>query len=97
MHTPPGRWIGDDINEHQFDAQPEMSTRMATSVMESAKSGPTLKSKHSASPMSDVSNTTRRSPRLNIAVGNPATVMQAVCYDYQGDSYAHSALGYFSR
>jgi hypothetical protein len=88
VHTPPGRWMVDDDNDDQFDALPEMETRMATSVMESAKSGPTLKSKHSALPMSDVSNTMRRSPRLNIAVGNPATVMQAVCYDYQGDSYA---------
>jgi hypothetical protein len=54
-----------------------MSARMATSVLESAKSGPTLKSKQSA----DVSNTMRRTPRLNFAVSNFASVMQAVCDD----------------
>ena len=56
VHSPPGRLMVDD-NDDQLDAHPEMATRMATSVMESAKSGPTLKSKHSALPMSDVSNT----------------------------------------
>ena len=75
VHTPPGRWMVDDVNDDQFDAQPKMSARMAASVLKSAKSGPTLKSKHSALTMSDVSNTMRRFPRLNIAVGNPATVM----------------------
>ena len=36
VHTPPGRWMVDDDNDDQFDALPEMSTRMATSVMEIA-------------------------------------------------------------
>ena len=45
VHTPPGRWMVDDVSDDQFDAQPEMATRMATSVMKSAKSGPTLESK----------------------------------------------------
>ena len=35
----------DDVNDDKFDAQPEMSARMATSVLKSTKSGPTLNSK----------------------------------------------------
>ena len=55
VHTPFGRWIVDDVIDDQFDAQPDMSTSIATLAMESNKSGLNLKSKHSASPMFDVS------------------------------------------
>ena len=88
--TLPGRWMLMMFNDDQFDAQPEMSTRMAASFLESAKSGPTLKSKYSALFVSDISNTMRRTPRLYIAVGNSATVMQRVSDDSRGqlcDSY----------